>query len=81
MFISRPNVCTQRQEDIEDLNATNDNGDEQKSNSQTFHFGVHLTLNSCVERSHKHVCKSMYVSLAFFLRRTQLEIKLFSLII
>ncbi|KAJ6635572.1 Transforming growth factor-beta-induced protein ig-h3, partial [Pseudolycoriella hygida] len=54
-----PNVCTQRQEDIEDIKASNDNGEEKKSNSQTFHFGVHLTLNSCVERSHKHVCKSV----------------------
>lgn len=53
-----PNVCTQRQEDIEDIKG-DDSGEERKSNSQTFHFGVHLTLNSCVERSHKHVCKSV----------------------
>ncbi len=54
----RPNVCTEHEEDIEDIKGANDSSEEKNANSQTFHFGLHLSVNSCVERSNKYVCTS-----------------------
>lgn len=58
----RPNVCTERKEELSEWEGSSDDdktGESQLRQAQSVHFGVHISLNSCVERTNKHVCKTV----------------------
>lgn len=64
-FVSRPNVCTERKEELSDWESPSSQDEDKKETdtqlrqAQSVHFGVHISLNSCYERTNKHVCKTM----------------------
>lgn len=66
-----PNVCTERIESEEEKPTTASRREESETNEESgssglvgqaasFFSGFQVTLNSCVEKSHKHVCKQVY---------------------
>lgn len=67
----RPNVCTERKEEISDWNgpssssssSSNESSEEQKAGlrkTTTSHgIGFHFSFNTCVEKSNKRTCTSV----------------------
>lgn len=53
----RPNVCTSREEDIEDDKKPTDNGNSAVAEQASFIHQFNLNVESCQETGTKHVCK------------------------
>lgn len=59
LFFSSENVCTEREEDIEDWDGSASQTTEIRGDSVFTTGGFNLNFESCVERPNKHVCKTM----------------------
>lgn len=62
----RPNVCTERKEEISDWNtpsASTEKSDEstevRESTSTSITGGFHFSFNTCVEKANKRTCKTV----------------------
>lgn len=61
----RPNVCTERKEEISDWNqpASSTEKDEERSEvretTSTVTGGFHFSFNTCVEKSNKRTCQTV----------------------
>lgn len=68
-LLNRPNVCTERKEEISDWNSPSSSSDESSEEQKaglrktaTSHgIGFHFSFNTCVEKSNKRTCTSVYV--------------------
>lgn len=57
-----PNVCTEREEDIEEPEKSDTESveDVEMVNRPSFFGGVQFSVNSCIEKYHKRVCKQVF---------------------
>lgn len=61
----RPNVCTERKEEISDWNSPasgadkEEDGEVRESTSTSISGGFHFSFNTCVEKANKRTCKTV----------------------
>lgn len=62
----RPNVCTERKEELSDWNSSTasstekeEEGEVRESTSTSISGGFHFSFNTCVEKANKRTCKTV----------------------
>lgn len=66
-IFNRPNVCTERKEELSDWNSpasSTESGSEEQATglrqtTTSHNIGIHFSFNTCVEKSNKRTCTSV----------------------